>query len=191
MCGAVGLALCALSGAARADGYGYAAPAAPAEERKFTWSFNIDGTSDYIFRGISQTDNDPAIQGGLDASYGILYAGWWASQLDFEAALNDAQVEMDWYGGIRPKWHNINFDFGVIYYSYPGATYFTSPFNTHLTTSSGRRARAPKSARTSSSAAPSISPTTTSRRRDEPGRLKARRLTRCRKSGCSPRPSTV
>jgi uncharacterized protein (TIGR02001 family) len=132
VCGAVGLALCALSGVARADGYGYVAPAAPAEERKFTWSFNIDGTSDYIFRGISQTDNDPAIQGGLDASYGILYAGWWASQLDFEAALNDAQVEMDWYGGIRPKWHNINFDFGVIYYSYPGATYFTSPFNTHL-----------------------------------------------------------
>ena len=79
VCGAVGLALCALSGVARADGYGYAAPAAPAEERKFTWSFNIDGTSDYIFRGISQTDNDPAIQGGLDASYGILYAGWWAS----------------------------------------------------------------------------------------------------------------
>ena len=44
VCGAVGLALCALSGAARADGYGYAAPAAPAEERKFTWSFNIDAT---------------------------------------------------------------------------------------------------------------------------------------------------
>jgi uncharacterized protein (TIGR02001 family) len=112
-----------MTGIARADGYEYAAPAAPAEERKFTWSFNIDGTSDYVFRGISQTDNDPAIQGGLDTSYGILYAGWWASQLNFEAALNDAQVEMDWYGGIRPKWHNINFDFGVIYYDYPGAQF--------------------------------------------------------------------
>ena len=123
VCGAVGLALCAMTGIASADGYGYVAPAAPVEERKFTWSFNIDGTSDYVFRGISQTDNDPAIQGGLDASYGILYAGWWASQLNFEAALNDAQVEMDWYGGIRPKWHDITFDLGVIYYSYPGAQF--------------------------------------------------------------------
>jgi uncharacterized protein (TIGR02001 family) len=122
VCGAVGLALCAMTGIARADGYGYAAPA-PAEERKFTWSFNIDGTSDYVFRGISQTDNDPTIQGGLDMSYGILYVGWWASGLDFEAALNDAQVEMDWYGGIRPKWHDVTFDFGLIYYSYPGAQY--------------------------------------------------------------------
>ncbi len=38
----------------------------------------------------------------------------------------DAQVEVDWYGGIKPTWNSplgtINLDFGVIYYSYPGAT---------------------------------------------------------------------
>ncbi len=68
-----------------ADGYESSAPAAPArrEGRKFTYSFNIDGTSDYVFRGISQTVNDPAVQGGVDLGYGIIYAGAWASGLDF------------------------------------------------------------------------------------------------------------
>jgi uncharacterized protein (TIGR02001 family) len=121
LCGAVGLGLLALTGTAVADGYESAA-AAPADEgRKFTYSFNIGATSDYVFRGISQTDNDPTIQGGIDLGYGILYAGWWASGLDFEAGLNDAQVEMDWYGGIRPTWGKATFDFGVIYYTYPGS----------------------------------------------------------------------
>ena len=90
VCGAVGLALIAISGSAAADGYEVAAPAAADEGRKFTYSFNIGATSDYVFRGISQTDNDPTIQGGIDLGYGILYAGWWASGLDFEAGLNTA-----------------------------------------------------------------------------------------------------
>jgi uncharacterized protein (TIGR02001 family) len=121
LCGAVGLALIAITGTAAADGYEVAAPAAADEGRKFTYSFNIGGTSDYVFRGISQTDNDPTIQGGIDLGYGILYAGWWASGLDFEAGLNDAKVEMDWYGGIRPTWGKATFDLGVIYYTYPGS----------------------------------------------------------------------
>jgi uncharacterized protein (TIGR02001 family) len=120
LCGAAGLALLAICGTAAADGYEVAAPAPADEGRKFTYSFNIGATSDYVFRGISQTDNDPTIQGGIDLAYGILYAGWWASGLDFEAGLNDAEVEMDWYGGIKPTWGPATFDFGVIYYTYPG-----------------------------------------------------------------------
>ena len=124
VCGAASLALFAASGAAVADGYEYAAPPPPVEEgRKFTYSFNIDGTSDYVFRGISQTDNDPTIQGGIDLGYGILYAGWWASGLDFDAANSNAETEMDWYGGVKPTWGPVTFDFGAIYYSYPGAGY--------------------------------------------------------------------
>jgi uncharacterized protein (TIGR02001 family) len=122
-CGAASLAFIFCSGVALADGYEVAAPAVKEEGRKFTYSFNIDGTSDYVFRGISQTDNDPTIQGGIDLGYGILYAGWWASGLDFDAAFNDAETEMDWYGGIRPVWNKITFDFGSIYYSYPGASF--------------------------------------------------------------------
>jgi uncharacterized protein (TIGR02001 family) len=133
VCGALGVALLASSAGALADGYEVAAPAPVDEGRKFAWSFNLAGTSDYVFRGVSQTDNDPTIQGGLDFSYGILYAGAWASGLDFGGTVVpgdglDAEVEIDWYGGIKPTWNSplgtMNLDFGVIYYSYPGADDF-------------------------------------------------------------------
>ncbi len=130
--GAASVGLLALVGPAAADGEEtYSAPPPPADEgRKFTYSFNLAGTSDYVFRGISQTDNDPTIQGGFDLGYGILYAGGWASGLDFGGPPSqgvglDAQTEVDWYGGIKPTWNSplgaMNLDFGAIYYTYPGA----------------------------------------------------------------------
>ncbi len=135
LCGAASIALFALSGAALADGEEpqYSAPPPPVDEgRKFTYSFNLAGTSDYVFRGISQTLNDPTIQGGADITYGIFYAGTWLSGLDFGNLPNvsgsEAQVEIDWYGGIRPTWNSplglMNLDFGSIYYTYPGANDF-------------------------------------------------------------------
>ncbi len=122
-CGLVGVALAASTGV-RADGYEVAAPATVEEGRKFTYNFNIGVTSDYVFRGISQSDNDPALQGGVDVAWGIIYAGIWASRVDFGDA-PPANAEVDWYGGIKPTWNSplglMNLDFGAIYYSYPGA----------------------------------------------------------------------
>jgi uncharacterized protein (TIGR02001 family) len=89
-------------------------------EDKFSWSATLTGTSDYVFRGISQTDNDPTIQGSVGIAYGMFYAGAWASGLDFSAIGSDAELEVDWYGGIKPTWGPVTFDFGVIYYTYPG-----------------------------------------------------------------------
>ena len=114
LCGSAGIALFALSGAALA-------------EDKFAWSASLTGTSDYVFRGFTQTDGDPTIQGSLGVSYGMFYAGGWASGLDFgdgpaPSIGEDAQIEIDWYGGIKPTWGPATFDFGVIYYTYPGAT---------------------------------------------------------------------
>lgn len=110
LCGSAGVALLALSGSALAAD-------------KLEWSASLTGTSDYVFRGISQTDNDPTIQGSIGVSYGMFYAGGWASGLDFGAG-SDAELEVDWFGGIRPSWNSplgkIDFDFGVIYYTYPG-----------------------------------------------------------------------
>ena len=127
--GAAGAALLALSGAALADGYEGSIKDAPKDEgRKFTYSVSITGTSDYVFRGITQTDNDPTLQGAINIGYGIFYAGVWGSGLDFDAVANDAQVELDWYGGIKPTWGPLTFDFGIIYYSYPGEN-FTPEFN--------------------------------------------------------------
>ncbi len=115
--GAAGAALLALSGAALADGYEGSIKDAPADEgRKFTYSFSVTGTSDYVFRGISQTDQGPAIQGGFDATCGLFYIGTWASSIDFAG---DAHVEIDLYAGIKPKTGPITWDFGVIYYAYP------------------------------------------------------------------------
>ena len=94
--------------------------------RKFEWSFNIGGTSDYVFRGISQTLEDPTVQGGVDFSYGMFYTGVWASGVDFvegspPPGSGDASVEVDVYGGIKPKLGPVEFDLGVIGYLYPGA----------------------------------------------------------------------
>jgi uncharacterized protein (TIGR02001 family) len=110
LCGSAGVALLALSGAASAAD-------------KLEWSASLTGTSDYVFRGISQTDNDPTIQGSIGISYGMFYAGGWASGLDFGSA-SDAEIEIDWYAGIKPSWNSplgqIDFDLGIIYYTYPG-----------------------------------------------------------------------
>ena len=123
LCGAAaGAALIACATTAVADGYEYEsmAMAAPEEGRKFTYSFSLTGTSDYVFRGISQTENDPTMQGAFDIGYGIFYAGVWGSGVDFEAAGLDDNIEIDYYAGIKPTWHGAEFDFGVIYYWYPG-----------------------------------------------------------------------
>jgi uncharacterized protein (TIGR02001 family) len=124
---AAGAALVALTGSALADGYGGSIKDAPVEEgRKFTWSITLGGTSDYVFRGISQTFEDPAAQGSIDVGYGIFYAGIWASNVDFGAPAlgSDANAEVDLYAGIKPTWGPVTFDFGAIYYWYPGASNF-------------------------------------------------------------------
>ncbi|MCK9911090.1 TorF family putative porin, partial [Microbacteriaceae bacterium K1510] len=80
LCGVAGIALVALTSAAAAGG---SLKDEPAPAREFTYSFSVTGTSDYIFRGQTQTDGNPAIQGSLNIGYGIFYAGAWASSVDF------------------------------------------------------------------------------------------------------------
>lgn len=107
-----GAALLATSAMAAATG------AANAET---TFSGNVALTSDYAFRGISQTNEDPTIQGGFDVTHGIFYAGTWASGLDFGPGL-DAQLEFDLYAGVTPTLGPVALDLGVIAYFYPGAS---------------------------------------------------------------------
>lgn len=81
-------------------------------------SFNIGVTSDYVFRGVSQTDEEPALQGGVDASFGSFYVGAWASNVDFG---DDTDVELDIYGGYLFDAGGFDFDVGVISYTYLNA----------------------------------------------------------------------
>ena len=97
----------------------------PAEPRRCTFSANVALATEYVFRGFSQTAQNPAVQGGFDATCGMFYAGVWASNLDFGAISptgNVASIEMDWYGGIKFNTGKLAWDIGIIYYSYPGNT---------------------------------------------------------------------
>jgi uncharacterized protein (TIGR02001 family) len=100
-----------------------ALPAVADEKREFKWSFNGGITTDYVFRGFSQTAERPTGQAGIDLSYGIAYFGIWGSGLDFGLDGNNkiARAEIDFYAGIKPVWQGITFDLGVIYYAYPNA----------------------------------------------------------------------
>ena len=75
------------------------------EESPHSLSANVTLTSDYIFRGISQTGGDPAIQGGLDYSHKSgFYLGTWASNVgwieDFQG-YESGNMEIDLYGGFH------------------------------------------------------------------------------------------
>jgi uncharacterized protein (TIGR02001 family) len=105
----------ALCGAAASLAFGGAAFAQD-EESDFSVSYNVGVASDYVFRGISQTDG-PQIFGGVDASAGMLYGGVWASNVDFG---DDTDAEIDLYAGVKPTLGPVGLDLGVIYYGYVG-----------------------------------------------------------------------
>ena len=84
------LASAATAGAAHAEG---------------SFSGNLALTSDYVFRGVSQTQNAPAVQGGFDYANGMFYVGTWASVIDFGSGSGlsvDAPMELDLYAGFKP-----------------------------------------------------------------------------------------
>jgi len=92
------------------------AAAAQAEDKPVSVAFNIGATTDYVFRGISQTDEKAAIQGGADLTIAkIGYAGVWASNVDFN---NGTDIEYDLYGGIKPTVGAVTFDLGFVRYGY-------------------------------------------------------------------------
>ncbi|AKU23860.1 TorF family putative porin [Massilia sp. NR 4-1] len=86
-------------------------------------SFNAAVTSDYRYRGISQTRLKPALQGGVDYVNNLtgLYAGAWASTIKWTKDTGgDGSVEMDVYAGKRGQINaDISYDAGVLGYIYP------------------------------------------------------------------------
>ena len=83
-------------------------------------------TSDYRFRGTTQTNEDPAIQGTVNLNHSSgLYAGVWASSIDggldgsTPALTGYGDVEIDLYGGYTKTLNNgLGFDIGLLYYYY-------------------------------------------------------------------------
>lgn len=106
--GAAGLALGVISGSAAADD-------------KFSWYWTGTGASDYMFRGISFTDEDPTVNSYFEFAYdtssilGTAYLAFWTSNIDNGAY---GPWEQDIYAGIRPVTGPISWDFAVWYYLY-------------------------------------------------------------------------
>src|SRR5678815_3374334 len=96
------------------------APAEPKPDYTITGNFGI--YSQYVFRGLTQTDRKPAAQGGFDlATPGGFYAGTWGSNISWlhDAGVVDhgASLEWDFYGGYKYAIsEDSGLDAGVLYY---------------------------------------------------------------------------
>ena len=79
-------------------------------------SANVSFTTDYIWRGMTQSDG-PAVQGGFDyeADSGF-YAGFWGSNVNFN---NGNGQELDYYAGYGFSLGDVGVDVGYITYDYP------------------------------------------------------------------------
>lgn len=129
-----------------ADAAAAPAAAAPAPTPEHTFTGNFGLFSQYIFRGLTQTDRKPAAQGGFDYAHSSgFYAGTWASNISWlkeNASVNGGaapnfitgtyqsggSLEWDFYGGY--KWNLPNdfvLDLGTLYYWYPGD--ISAPYN--------------------------------------------------------------
>lgn len=97
----------------------YAADAAP----EHAVSYNAAITSDYRYRGLSQSRGKPALQGGADYTHSPsgFYLGAWASTIKWTKDLGgDGSVEIDLYGGKRGELApGVSYDVGGLYYAYP------------------------------------------------------------------------
>src|ERR1700741_5458461 len=82
--------------------------------------------SDYVFRGVTQSNHQPSVAAYFEPRYNVnkdlqLYVGTSAESISFP---NRAAAEVDIYGGIRPTFGPVAFDFGLWGYLYPGGQCF-------------------------------------------------------------------
>jgi uncharacterized protein (TIGR02001 family) len=116
-------------GALAAPSFVFAAGAAPASD--LTVSYNVGLFSQYIFRGLTQTDRGPAVQGGVDLTHSSgFYLGAWASNISWlrenygsiPTYSSGGRVELDLYGGYRYTFGSgVGIDLGALQYVYPGS----------------------------------------------------------------------
>lgn len=86
------------------------------------WSATGTVASDYLFNGVSQTNENPALQASIDwAGEGGLYAGVWGSNVDYG---DDTSIELDGYIGYYTEFvSGLSLDAGIAQYTYHGAGY--------------------------------------------------------------------
>lgn len=97
-----------------------------------TLTANVGLYSQYVFRGLTQTNEDPAIQGGFDYAHSSgFYLGTWASNISWlrenltgstpsSTYKSGGSVELDFYGGYKGSVGDFGYDVGLLQYYYPG-----------------------------------------------------------------------
>jgi uncharacterized protein (TIGR02001 family) len=107
------------------------APPAPPAPPTTLWDVVVTTAlmSDYNFRGITQSNHKPSVQGGFELRTNWTptfqtYLGVSGESIDFP---NNAAAEIDFYGGIRPTFDKLALDLGVWYYYYPGGNCYNAP----------------------------------------------------------------
>src|SRR5215475_13010181 len=119
-------ALAMVSGSALAADMAVKAVKAPPPAPFEPWdvAFGAGILSDYIFRGVTQSNHQPSVTAYFEPRYNVnkdvqLYVGTSVESISFA---NRAAAEVDVYGGIRPTFGAAAFDFGVWGYLYPGGS---------------------------------------------------------------------
>jgi uncharacterized protein (TIGR02001 family) len=108
-----------------------AAPVVVAAPSPWDFAFGSAVASDYVWRGVTQSNHKPSVAAYFEPRYSItkdvqLYAGFGGASIDFP---NRAAAEIDIYGGIRPTFDKLSLDLGVWYYWYPGGQCFSAIAN--------------------------------------------------------------
>lgn len=110
-------------------------------ESAYTLTSNVGLFSQYIYRGLTQTNENPALQGGFDYAHSSgLYAGVWGSNVSWisdpcnngvaAGACPSASIELDTYAGFKSSFaKDFSYDVGYLRYNYPGTypTGFVKP----------------------------------------------------------------
>lgn len=94
-----------------------AALAAPAFAEEARVSFSLRGATDYVWRGVSQSDNNPAVFATAQVNYGNFYAGIGAENVDFAGI----DVEYDLWAGWSAPVGPVTLDVGLVRYGYVDA----------------------------------------------------------------------
>jgi uncharacterized protein (TIGR02001 family) len=100
--------------------------------KPFTVSGSVGLVSDYRFRGVSQSDKEMAVQGGVTVTHESgFYGSFWGSNLAGWGQFGGSNMELDLVGGVKKSLGGATVDVGLTWYMYPGGsdlTDFAEPY---------------------------------------------------------------
>jgi uncharacterized protein (TIGR02001 family) len=118
------IAVASLAASLLSSTHAFAQAAPPAPTPAFTVTGGVTLATQYRFRGISLSDEQPALQAALNLNHSSgFYAGVWGSNLDGFGELGGSNLELDLYAGWKHQVApGVTVDAGLLYYAYPGST---------------------------------------------------------------------